>query len=91
MEQPACDLRHMHLLPIRQLLVFFVVFQRNGMGADKHIHFEPDFNKSLEIIDIRARRVPHHKTCRKMDRFGAVFNHFFRHIFNVTAGASTAV
>ncbi len=71
--------------------MFRKVFHRYRMGSYYYLYSIPGFNKLSEGFYSWAWGVSNDQPRCKMNNLRSVSYHFFRYIFNVATGASTAI
>src|ERR1035438_6752045 len=65
-EEMTGDVLHVRLFPEGELIVGLQVLQWNWMSPHYHRQAELFFDKSLELLDIRARRITDHQARRQV-------------------------
>jgi hypothetical protein len=84
-EEVTGDVLHVHLFPKGELIVGLQVFQWNGMRSYYHRQTVLFFDESLELADMRARRIANHQACRQVYGVRAVFQKLRGHVFHVAS------
>ena len=82
------DVLHVRLFPEGELIVGLQVLQWNWMSPHYHRQAELFFDKSLELLDIRARRITDYQTGRQVHDVRSILEEFSRHVFHVASRAA---
>src|SRR5450759_3176003 len=88
-EEMTGDVLHVRLFPKGELVMGSQVLEWNWMSPHYHRQAELLFNKSLELLDIRARRITDHQARRQVHNVRPVFQEFGWHVFHVASRTAT--